>query len=93
MGAILTLHPEAFGGPGSADGLTIDGLREDLRSRLAGYKMPTLLRIVEGDLPKTASGKVLKKVLGEKYFPEGYEAIMEVQIWRARVKSEERAKL
>lgn len=95
VGAILTLHPEAFGGPDSGEALTIERLREDLRARLAGYKMPTLLRIVEGELPKTASGKILKKVLGEKYFPEGYERISKVQIWRARVKSEEeeRAKL
>lgn len=93
VGAILTLHPEAFGGPDSGDGLTIEGLREDLRTRLSGYKMPTLLRVVEGELPKTASGKILKKVLGEKYFPEGYERIPEAQIWKARIKSDQRAKL
>jgi malonyl-CoA/methylmalonyl-CoA synthetase len=93
VGAVLSLHPEAFGGPGSGEVLTIDGLREDLRSRLAGYKMPTLLRVVEGEMPKTASGKILKKVLGEKYFPEGYEAIPEVQVWKARVKTELTAKL
>jgi malonyl-CoA/methylmalonyl-CoA synthetase len=96
VGAVLTLHPEFrdnFGDSGEL-GLTIDALREDLRSKLAGYKMPTLLRVVEGDLPKTASGKVLKKVLGEKYFPEGYEGIREVQIWRVRPKGGEgRAKL
>lgn len=92
-GAILTLHPEAFGGQGSGGGLTIEGLRGDLRTRLAGYKMPTLLRIVEGELPKTATGKILKKVLGKKYFHEGYERISEVQVWRARAKSEKRAKL
>ncbi|TID22200.1 fatty-acyl-CoA synthase [Venturia nashicola] len=93
VGAILTLHPEAFGGPDSGEALTIEVLRKDLRARLARYKMPTLLRVVEGELPKTASGKILKKVLGEKYFPQGYERISEVQIWRVTVKREERARL
>jgi len=62
--------------------LTLDRLRKDLRGKLAGYKMPTLLRVVEGELPKTASGKVLKKILGPKYFPEGHEADPDVQAWK-----------
>jgi malonyl-CoA/methylmalonyl-CoA synthetase len=61
--------------------LTIDDLRRDLRERLAGYKMPTLLRIVEGELPKTATGKVQKKMLGPRFFPENYQACAEVQQW------------
>jgi malonyl-CoA/methylmalonyl-CoA synthetase len=52
--------------------LTIEDLRMDLRDRLAGYKMPTLLRIMEGELPKTATGNVLKRVLGPKYFPPAW---------------------
>lgn len=63
--------------------LTIDDLRRDLRSRLAGYKMPTLLRVVDGELPKTGTGKVMKKVLGPKFFPEDYDEINDVQVWRA----------
>ncbi|KAJ4294359.1 hypothetical protein N0V90_008049 [Kalmusia sp. IMI 367209] len=59
--------------------LTIDALRSDLRARLAGYKMPTLLRIVAGELPKTATGKVQKKVLGPHYFPDDYHP--DVQQW------------
>jgi len=62
--------------------LTLQALRSDLRSRLAGYKMPTLLRIVDGDLPKTASGKVVKKLLGPQFFPEGYQNDPAVQVWR-----------
>ncbi|KAF2436191.1 putative AMP-binding enzyme [Tothia fuscella] len=73
--------------------LTIEDLRRDLRKRVAGYKMPTLLRVVEGDLPKTASGKVLKRLLGEKYFGEGYAGDADVQVWRPPVKGEVLAKL
>ena len=64
--------------------LTIDELRSGLRERLAGYKMPTLLRVMEGELPKTATGKVLKRVLGPKYFPPGWEKEPEVQAWYPR---------
>ncbi|KAK7190899.1 AMP-binding enzyme [Paraphaeosphaeria sporulosa] len=59
--------------------LTIDAVRNDLRARLAGYKMPTLLRVVSGELPKTATGKVQKKVLGPRYFPQVFDP--EVQRW------------
>ncbi|KAF2399458.1 acetyl-CoA synthetase-like protein [Trichodelitschia bisporula] len=64
--------------------LSIDSLRRDLRRRLAGYKMPTLLRVIEGELPKSGTGKVAKKVLGPHYFPLGYHNLPEVQVWRAR---------
>jgi malonyl-CoA/methylmalonyl-CoA synthetase len=47
--------------------------------------MPTLLRIVNGELPKTATGKVQKKILGPHFFPvPGYEACGEVQQWGQR---------
>ena len=91
VGAVLTLHEEessrhefkaTYGD--SAFNYTLDDLRKDLKSRLAGYKMPTLMRVVEGDLPKTASGKVLKKKLGAQYFPEDWSTIPEVQSWRQR---------
>lgn len=61
--------------------LTIADLRKDLRDRLAGYKMPTLLRVVNGELPKTATGKVRKKVLGPQFFPADYHLCQEVQQW------------
>lgn len=61
--------------------LTIADLRRDLRSKLAGYKMPTLLRVVDGELPKSATGKVSKKVLGPQFFPANYHACSEVQRW------------
>ncbi|KAL5339985.1 hypothetical protein BJX70DRAFT_397222 [Aspergillus crustosus] len=67
--------------------LTIEKLRNDLRRKLAGYKLPTLLRVVEGEIPKTATGKVQKKVLGPRYFPKGYrEGDSEVQVWKMKGK-------
>lgn len=63
--------------------LTIQRLRQDLRARLAGYKMPTLLRVVNGELPKSGTGKVIKKVLGPQMFPENYRSLLEIQVWDA----------
>jgi acyl-CoA synthetase (AMP-forming)/AMP-acid ligase II len=37
------------------------------RSRLAGYKRPSSIIFVKEELPKTSTGKVLRKVLREKY--------------------------
>lgn len=95
VGAVISLRQDRI--PSLEHGqLTLQKLRTDLRGRLVGYKMPTLLRVVEGDLPKTASGKVLKKILGPKYFPKGYEVDYNVQVWRggkARVTPEVMAKL
>jgi malonyl-CoA/methylmalonyl-CoA synthetase len=61
--------------------VTIDAIRRDLRDRLAGYKMPTLLRVVDGEFPKTASGKILKKILGKQFFPDNYHRDPGVQVW------------
>jgi malonyl-CoA/methylmalonyl-CoA synthetase len=59
----------------------LDKLRQDLRSSLAGYKMPTVLRLVN-ELGKNATGKVVKKVLVKELFPtEGHP---DVQIWNSR---------
>jgi malonyl-CoA/methylmalonyl-CoA synthetase len=67
--------------------ITIDDVRRDLRDRLAGYKMPTLLRVVDGEFPKTSSGKVLKKVLGTQFFPENYRSDPGVQVWTPESKA------
>jgi fatty-acyl-CoA synthase len=45
-------------------GLTIGELREWATSRLARYKLPTALEVVDV-LPRNASGKILKHVLRE----------------------------
>ncbi|KAK4494064.1 hypothetical protein PRZ48_014328 [Zasmidium cellare] len=64
--------------------LTIDELRGDLRTSLAGYKMPTVLRIVP-ELRKNATGKVMKKVLVKELFPvEGHP---DVQRWQSPKKA------
>jgi malonyl-CoA/methylmalonyl-CoA synthetase len=100
VGAVLTLHEEessrnefkATYGKGMFR-YTIEDLRKDLKDRLAGYKMPTLLRVVEGDLPKTASGKVLKKKLGLLYFPDEWEGIADVQSWAPKSKGVSRPEI
>ena len=62
--------------------LRIDDLRDDARSRLAGYKLPTLLRVIEEEIPKSPTGKVVKKSLGPQYFPPGkYLDDGKVQMW------------
>jgi malonyl-CoA/methylmalonyl-CoA synthetase len=63
VAAAIVLKPDV-----QKDGLTLERLRADLRSSLAGYKMPTLLRVVD-ELRKNATGKVIKKVLIPEYFP------------------------
>lgn len=66
---------------GAGHALDLDQLRKDLESHLARYKMPTLLRLVEGELPKSATGKVSKKVLGPQMFPENYRSQHDIQFW------------
>ncbi|KIV81180.1 hypothetical protein PV11_08617 [Exophiala sideris] len=68
----------------SPQSLKLDDLRADVRNRLAGYKLPTLLRIIEGELPKSGTGKVVKKTLGPLYFPLSYVEDKEVQVWSSR---------
>ncbi|KAJ9607076.1 hypothetical protein H2200_008148 [Cladophialophora chaetospira] len=64
--------------------LSLDDLRTDVRNRLAGYKMPTLLRVIKGELPKSGTGKVVKKTLGPQYFPANYVEDREVQVWKSK---------
>jgi len=67
----------------SPNGLNLDDLRADLRSRLAGYKLPTLLRLITGELPKSPTGKVVKKMLGPAYFASNYQQDPAIQVWRS----------
>lgn len=73
--------------------LKLDDFRKDLRDRLAGYKMPTLLRVIKEELPKSPTGKVVKKVLGPQYFPADYVQDPEVQKWAGGKPQPQRAKL
>lgn len=76
VGAVIAVKPQAAT-------LTLQQLRADLRPSLAGYKLPTVLRVVESELPKGVTGKVQKKVLGPELIPSpGYELLPEVQVWR-----------
>jgi malonyl-CoA/methylmalonyl-CoA synthetase len=69
---------------GTAD-LSLGTIRHDIKDKLAKYKMPTLLRLLEGELPKGPTGKVQKKVLGETFFPSpGWEADKKVEVWKGR---------
>ncbi|KAF2018107.1 AMP-binding-domain-containing protein [Aaosphaeria arxii CBS 175.79] len=71
--------------------LTIEDVRRDLRDRLAGYKLPSLLRVVDQELPKTVTGKVQKKILGPEFFPvPDYQMNPDVQSW---IQTRELAKL
>ena len=45
-----------------------DELIEFCRSRLASYKVPRAIEIIDGELPKGGTGKILKKQLRERYW-------------------------
>lgn len=53
---------------GRANELTVENVREKLRSKLASYKLPQILQVVDS-LPRNAMGKVQKKVALKQYFP------------------------
>ena len=65
----------------SRKNLTLAELREALRDRMAKYKIPTILRVVQGELPKSGTGKVQKRILGPQYFPKNYRDLPEIQVW------------
>src|ERR1700738_3252508 len=52
--------------PGSA--LTIDDLVNHCRRSLANYKVPRRIEFSETELPKSGSGKVLKRLLRERFW-------------------------
>lgn len=64
--------------------VTLEELRNDLRSKLATYKLPTILRVIEDELPKSATAKVQKKILGPQMFPSNYRDLPEIQVWEKR---------
>lgn len=86
VGAVVCLKGEGDMSPHERQlvvkDLSIKKLRADLRERLAGYKMPTVLRIIEDELPKSGTGKVVKKTLGPQFFPPNkYKSLRDVQVW------------
>lgn len=81
VGAVLAVK--------KASHVTLAKVRSTLSGQLAGYKLPTVLRVVEGEIPKGATGKVQKKILGPKLIPSpGYEEIAEVQVWKKSKEAE-----
>lgn len=62
--------------------LKLDDLRSDLRARVTGYKLPTVLFVTKGELPKSSTNKVVKKILGPQFFPKGYQNIPGMQVWQ-----------
>lgn len=64
--------------------LTLEKLRADLRQSLAGYKMPTLLRVIP-ELKRTVTGKVIKKLLVKEIFPS--QDHPGVQKWKGKASS------
>lgn len=83
VGAVVTLREDQRI-YGDDKKLTIDDLRRDLRESLAGYKLPTVLRVYKGDLPKGPSGKVLKRILGPELFPDtSWSLIPEIDLWNS----------
>ena len=82
VGAIITLKPGQMLSNDSDHRLTLDRLRKDLKKRLPGYKLPTLLRVVDEELSKGPTGKVQKKILGPQFFPcPGWRNDENVQAW------------
>jgi acyl-CoA synthetase (AMP-forming)/AMP-acid ligase II len=47
---------------------TAEALRAALSERLARFKIPTSIRLTTGELPRTATGKILKRELRAAYF-------------------------
>jgi acyl-CoA synthetase (AMP-forming)/AMP-acid ligase II len=48
--------------------LTVDELTEHCRRLLASYKIPRHIEFSESELPKSGSGKILKRVLRERFW-------------------------
>lgn len=58
-------------------GLIVTGeeLMRHCRQRLANYKVPRHVEFSEADLPKSGSGKVLKRVLRERFWTGAERAV------------------
>ena len=47
---------------------TAEALRDNLADRLARFKIPTAIRLTTGELPRTGTGKLLKREMRALYF-------------------------
>ena len=64
----------AFVVPKPGMSLTVDELTTFCRDRIAGYKIPRQLELIE-ELPRNPSGKILKTVLREPYWQASERSI------------------
>jgi long-chain acyl-CoA synthetase len=62
VAAVLQVRPEDL-----AEAVA-EQIRASLEDRLARFKVPTSVRLTESDLPRTATGKILKRELRVRYF-------------------------
>jgi acyl-CoA synthetase (AMP-forming)/AMP-acid ligase II len=60
--------PAAFVVLKPGEGLEVEALTEFLCSRIAKFKMPRVIEFVEGPLPKTGTGKIVKRALREQFW-------------------------
>jgi long-chain acyl-CoA synthetase len=50
--------------PGEA--VTVEELQDHVRERIAGFKVPSIVRLLEAPLPRNAAGKFLKRDLRDE---------------------------
>jgi long-chain acyl-CoA synthetase len=62
VAAVIQVSPE------DRDDAVADEIRRSLEGRLARFKIPSAIRLTEGELPRTATGKILKRELRTHYF-------------------------
>jgi long-chain acyl-CoA synthetase len=65
FGEALAAHVDAE----PSAGLTEAAVREHVRSRMAGYKVPQVI-VFDTDLPREESGKIFKRRIRERYWQE-----------------------
>jgi long-chain acyl-CoA synthetase len=68
MGESVAAAVELGPGQAASDALR-DELRDHARAHLAGYKVPRLIEFRE-ELPRTATGKLLKRELRDPYWAD-----------------------
>jgi long-chain acyl-CoA synthetase len=66
LAAHVEVDPEA--------GLTEDAVREHVRERLAGYKVPKVV-VFDDELPREETGKIFKRRIRERYWQDAGRAI------------------
>jgi len=55
--------------------LSVDDLVSHCRRLLAHYKVPRRIEVVEGELPKNGAGKILKRVLRQRFWADRARAV------------------